>query len=149
MQISKSFDYALRVLIYLARHPEGRVTISAISKFHGISHSHLAKIVNRLTRLGLVHGDRGRGGGIHLRRGAREISVGAVFVAVEEFSANNCLSCADSEKCRISAVWEDGMYAMIQALERVTIADLILPMKVERSRQLSVDRILDGVVSVQ
>ena len=54
MRLTRFTDYSLRVLIYLAKDNENRVTIQQISDAYGISKNHLMKVVSNLTRLDLV-----------------------------------------------------------------------------------------------
>ena len=65
MRLTNWTDYTLRVLMYCAASA-GRaqpVTIGEIAQAHGISHSHLTKVVMDLAAQGLLETTRGRGGG--------------------------------------------------------------------------------------
>ncbi len=72
MRLTQWTDYALRVLMYCAAcHARAQpVTISEVAEKHGISRSHLTKIVQQLAALGLLDTTRGRGGGMRLMRPA-------------------------------------------------------------------------------
>ena len=65
MRLTQWTDYALRVLMYCAacQEREQPVTISEVAEAHGISRSHLTKIVQQLAAQGLLDTTRGRGGG--------------------------------------------------------------------------------------
>ena len=66
MRLTQWTDFTLRVLMYCAAC-EGRaqpVTISEVAESYGISRSHLTKIVQELSAIGLLETTRGRGGGI-------------------------------------------------------------------------------------
>ena len=43
MQLTQQTDYALRILMYAAAHPERLVNITEIAELYGISRSHLKK----------------------------------------------------------------------------------------------------------
>ena len=76
MHLTYFSDYALRVAIYLAASTDGSASVERISRSFGISRHHLAKVVRRMTELGVVASTRGRGGGVRLARPASEINVG-------------------------------------------------------------------------
>ena len=68
MRLTQWTDYSLRVLMYCAAC-EGRAqppTVSEIAEAHGISRSHLTKIVMILAGHGWLATTRGRGGGLRL-----------------------------------------------------------------------------------
>ena len=83
MQLTRYSDYSLRTLIYLGLNRDRRCTIREIADAYGISENHLMKLVHQLGREGFVRTTRGKKGGLELAMPAREISVGAVFRAME------------------------------------------------------------------
>ena len=93
MHLALQTDYALRVLLYLMERP-GRATVAEVAAFHAISAHHVGKVVNQLGRLGLIHNQRGPGGGIELARAAGSITVGAVIRAFER--TTRMLQCVDT-----------------------------------------------------
>jgi len=94
MRLTRYTDYAMRVLIHLAAHPERLCSIAEISSAYDISQNHLMKVVNDLAREGFVASSRGRNGGIRLGRPAGEIHVGTVVRHTEEgFDLVDCGAC--------------------------------------------------------
>lgn len=133
MRLAEYTDYTLRVLMYCAANPEGLVTIAELADRHGVSKNHLMKIVNDLSRQGVLQTTRGRGGGVRLARAPQDIRVGDVvrnsesdFRMVECFDArtNTCLLTAS---CRLKGVLETALQAYFQELDAVTLADLCAP----------------------
>lgn len=132
MHLTQWTDYALRVLMYCAAY-EGReqpVTITEIAQVHGISRSHLTKIVRQLASLQLLDTTRGRGGGMRLMRPPQEIIVGAVvratetnFEMVECFSASHSV-CRISSNCNLKGVLDRATRSYLAVLDGVTLADL-------------------------
>ncbi|WP_328702098.1 Rrf2 family transcriptional regulator [Alicyclobacillus fructus] len=79
MNLTLFTDYALRVLIYTANQPQGRlVQVDEIARVYGISRNHLTKAVHRLGQMGYLETVRGRGGGMRLAVPAETIRVGDV-----------------------------------------------------------------------
>ena len=133
MRLTQWTDYSLRVLMYCAacEHRDLPVTITEIADSHGISRSHLTKIVQQLGAKGLLQTTRGRGGGIRLCKPAAEINVGALvrqtetdFAMVECFDAQTN-QCSLSPQCGLKGVLHQATNSYLAVLDGVTLADLI------------------------
>jgi len=130
MQFTAFTDFAFRVLIYLALDTERRTTISDIAKQYGVSKNHLMKVVNQLTRAGIVDASRGPNGGLILARAPNEVSVGEVvrltedkFELVECFRADN--QCAITPACTLKSVFAEALEALFEVLDGYSIEDLV------------------------
>ncbi len=133
MRLTQWTDYSLRVLMHCAAH-EGRAqptTISEIAQAHGISRSHLTKIVMTLAAQGLIDTTRGRGGGMRLKRPAALITVGEVVRLTEtDFQQVECFnrdtnSCYMDGSCGLKHAIGRALSAYLAELDRVTLADLV------------------------
>jgi Rrf2 family nitric oxide-sensitive transcriptional repressor len=140
MRLTQWTDYSLRVLMYCAVHQqrEQPVTISEIAEAHGISRSHLTKIVMTLSALGYLETTRGRGGGLRLLVPAEQIVLGEVVRQTEtDFNLVECFDAA-ANQCRIAGlcglkhVLADALGAYLAKLDAVTLADLVLPPPLEQ-----------------
>jgi Rrf2 family transcriptional regulator, nitric oxide-sensitive transcriptional repressor len=136
MRLTNWSDYSLRVLMFCAacaqrEHP---ATISEIAEAHGISRSHLTKIVMTLSGMGLLETTRGRGGGLRLLKPAKDIVLGAVIRQTEtDFTLVECFdnehnTCLLNGHCRLKGVFKQAMDAYLAVLDGVTLADLVQPM---------------------
>ncbi|CQD64303.1 transcriptional repressor NsrR [Yersinia enterocolitica] len=93
MQLTSFTDYGLRALTYMASLPEGQMTsISQVTEVYGVSRNHMVKIINQLSRVGLVTAVRGKNGGIRLGKPADQIRIGDVVRQLEPLSLVNCSS---------------------------------------------------------
>lgn len=135
MRLTQWTDYALRVLMYCAasQSREHPVTITEIAESHGISRSHLTKVVQQLAAQGWLETSRGRGGGMRLMKPASDIRVGDVvrdnepdFTMVECFDTTQNL-CGLSQHCRLKGVLSQATQSFLTVLDGVTLADLIAP----------------------
>lgn len=133
MRLTQWTDYTLRVLMYCAAC-EGRelpVTITEVAEAHGISRSHLTKIVQELAAQGLLETTRGRGGGMRLMKPAGEINLGAVVRATEtDFDMVECFNpalnaCRLTSHCRLKSVLGRATQAYLAVLDGMTLADLV------------------------
>lgn len=130
MRLTLHTDYGLRVLMFLAATEE-RATIGGIADHYGISRNHLMKVTQRLVQLDLVHGDRGRGGGLRLTRPPPEIMLGPIVRALED--TGGFVECFDAatNRCRLTPVCglrgalAGAVEAFMAHLDGVTLADLV------------------------
>lgn len=84
--ISQTAEYALRAMVYLAQHSERSHTNRQIARVTRVPIGYLAKVLQNLSRAGLVLSRRGLGGGFILAKPAHEISLYEVVQAVDPIS---------------------------------------------------------------
>ena len=131
MKLTSYTDFCLRVLIYLAAHPEGRATIAEIAHSYGISENHLVKVVHFLGKEGFLLNLRGRGGGLRLARPARDINVGDVVRRAEGPPVmaacfdDAAQPCSIYPACRLRHALADAAGAFHQVLDGYTLEDLV------------------------
>ena len=131
MRLTMMSDYALRVLLFAAAHPERLVTIDETQEIYGISRGHLMKIVGTLASEGILRSQRGRSGGFTLGQPPEQIRLGDVvrltepdFEMVECFSPDN--ACAITPFCGLPRVVTEALAAFMAVIDRYTLADLII-----------------------
>ena len=124
MQLTRHTDYALRVLLHLAEHPDRLSSIHEIATLHGISRNHLMKVVNEIVKCGYVESVRGRNGGIRLARPATEINVGALIRHTEDdFDLVGCGSCIIASACGLTSILDEALQAFMGVLGAYSLAD--------------------------
>lgn len=132
MRLSLHTDYALRTLMFLAGR-QGRATTTDVAEFFDISKDHVAKVAQRLTRLGWVRSLRGPGGGLELARDPKQIRIGEI---VRGFEGNtHLLECVGSVQrvcviqpgCRLRSVLAEAERVQMQYLDSVRLADVVEP----------------------
>src|SRR5690242_21936410 len=131
MHLTKFSDYSLRVLIYLALHPDRAVSVSELSRAYRVSPHILVKVVQSLVADGLIRSVRGRNGGLRLNRPAEEINVGALvrryeptWDLVECFDpASN--TCPIAPACGLKGALHRAQRAFLGVLEEHTLADFL------------------------
>jgi Rrf2 family nitric oxide-sensitive transcriptional repressor len=127
MQLTRYTDYSLRVLMYLAVHPERLATITEISDAYDISRNHLVKVVHELGTLGFIKTQRGKQGGIRLARAPTEINIGEVVRRVEKnLDIVNCNdpACPILPACDLRDVLFEARDAFLRVLDSYTLDDL-------------------------
>lgn len=130
MRLTTMTDYAMRLLMYVAQHPDRLCTISEVAGAYEISEAHLMKITYRLGRSGWLETVRGKGGGMRLAAAPSEINLGAVVRSVEsDFDIVDCLAsdttCLLKGHCRLSGIIAGALQSFMRHLDAYTLADLL------------------------
>jgi Rrf2 family nitric oxide-sensitive transcriptional repressor len=144
MQLTRFSDYTLRVLIYLALHPDRLATIEELAEGYGISRGHLMKVVHHLGQRGYVETIRGRGGGLRLARTPETIRIGEVVRGSEEnLALVECFEpatngCRIAPVCALRPALREALDAFLAVLDRYSLADLV------RRRRQPLARLLEA-----
>jgi Rrf2 family nitric oxide-sensitive transcriptional repressor len=124
-------DYALRLMMYLATHPERLCTADEVADVYGISRNHMNKLAFKLGKAGLIKTVRGRGGGLTMVRKPASIGIGEVIRHTEEdFALVECFragknQCVITPACRLRSVFSKALAAYLAVLDQYTLADLV------------------------
>ena len=128
MLLTRQTDYGLRMLIYLALHPDRRATAMEIADAFQVSQNHLLKLIQRLAAAGVVDTFRGKGGGVTLARPATAIRVGDVVRELEQglevIDCNRPL-CPIAPACDLREVLGDARDAFLAVLDDCTLEDVV------------------------
>lgn len=130
MQLTRAADYAVRIMIHLAMLPPGsRPNRAALAEAGDIPEHFVSKILQALSRTGLIHSHRGMNGGFEMARPPDKITMLEVVEAIEgPTRLNVCLgpgmSCTRKSWCPAHCVWIEAQEAMTRVLRRATIASL-------------------------
>jgi Rrf2 family nitric oxide-sensitive transcriptional repressor len=132
MRLTTMTDYALRLLMYVAQHPDRLCTIAEVARAHGVSEAHLMKITHRLGLAGWLETLRGKGGGMRLAAAPADVNLGAVVRSIEpDFFLVGCLTgetlCLLTGNCRLTGIVSGALQSFMQHLDGYTLADLLPP----------------------
>lgn len=131
MKLTAQADYSLRVLSYVSLRPATPSTVPEIAAAYGLSHNHLSKVAQNLSKLGYLRATRGRNGGFLLAAPPEEINLGDLLRSVEpDLNLVECFDpgtdhCAISPACRLKGILRESMGAFLGVLDRYTLADLM------------------------
>ncbi len=127
MQLSRTVDYALLALIYLARSPMQTASVNEIACDQRLSLYYLRKIFQQLKKVKLLESQPSRG--YRLARAPEQISLREVIEAVEGPTAlQSCLSangCAKQNYCQLAKTWAAIQKRFLADLDRTHLNDLI------------------------
>ncbi|MGM0583647.1 MAG: Rrf2 family transcriptional regulator [Pseudomonadota bacterium] len=133
MRLTSFTDYGLRMLMRMASAPERAFSTAELSEEFSLSRNHLAKIMQRLSRAGLIETRRGGGGGAILARPPEEIRLGEIVRHLEaghplvECFAPDGGNCSIDGRCRLKSRLRSAEAAFLAELDRSTLADIALP----------------------
>ena len=127
-------DYAMRLLMHVAKNPQRLCTISEVAKTYDISEAHLMKVTHQLALAGWIETVRGKGGGMRLAGLPDQINLGAVVKSIEpDFAIVECLAdstettCQLNGSCQLTGIMTGALQSFLDHLGRYTLADLLLP----------------------
>ena len=130
MIFSRGCEHAVRAMLHLASAREqGPVLVRDIARDLDVPFPFLAKIMQQLAKQGLVHSQKGRGGGVQLAKAARDISLLDVVEAIDGLElTRRCLlglpDCSDDAPCQLHGQWGRIRGEIVTMLEEQTLAGL-------------------------
>lgn len=127
--LSQPVGYAVTALGYVAAAGGKPVLVKDMADACEIPGPYLAKIVNSLSKAGLVHTQRGIGGGVTLAKDAREISVFDLCTALADpIVQPRCMlgtaECSDLRACPAHKFWTQHRDKEVAFLREMSIADV-------------------------
>jgi Rrf2 family protein len=131
MEINRTTDYAIRVVMDLALQGRGqRITSAQIARRQEIPRDYISKVLVSLSRAGIVATLSGRAGGVQLLRPPASLSVLEVLEAVEgPLTLNRCLTrkgeCPRDRSCTVHWFWARTQKGLARMLQATTIAGLL------------------------
>ena len=130
MLISRTSQYAIQSLIYIATQEQGAPILSReVAERLQVPAAYLAKIMQVLCRGGLVNSYRGRLGGFCLREDPADIDLMRILSITEgpEFTKDCVLGlkiCSDETACPMHQKWKPIKEEIILMLKMQTLATL-------------------------
>lgn len=130
LPISRSSEYAIRALTYLAQNREGFRLAKDMAESLGIPAPFLGKVLQPLVSRGVLQSQRGRNGGFRLARGPEEITLFQVVDAQEHLGGvRQCFlgqaECTDERACPLHDYWKAASGAFLSRMVDTTLADLL------------------------
>ncbi len=122
MIYTKTGEYAIRAILFLARYPKNKLVMAAeIAKKEDIPSHYLAKILQRMAKYGYVESFKGRGGGFRISKLALNSSILEIVERIEgPVITLTCITglkeCSDENPCPLHEEWNelrDKIYNLI------------------------------------
>ncbi len=131
MIISMTAEYALRAMLHLAAgdRDSPSQTVGQIAAGTQVPAGYLSKVLQSLSRAGLIHSQRGIGGGFRLAKPAQSTSILEVIQAVDPIQRiHTCplgLKAHGTHLCPLHRRLDDAMALIEEQFRASTIAELL------------------------
>lgn len=134
MRLSKTTNYAIRILLDCAVSAPDLVKVADIAERRDITVQNTFKIVHLLSRAGFIQAVRGRHGGVRLARPASEIRIGDVVRSMEilRLEMETEEGTEDENQGQLAALdrlFDNALDAFISVLDEHTLEQML---KVQR-----------------
>ena len=133
MKISAQEEYGLRILLQLAKSPNG-LSISEIAKLEDLTIANTAKFCRLLRISGYLKSTKGKDGGYHINMEPKSIQLDKLLETLdtplygehycERFCNDNNI-CTHTTDCSVKNVWMKMQEAVQKTLSGLTLADLL------------------------
>lgn len=133
IMISKTAEYALRAVLFLARRPDDRlVRATDVAEGLGVPANYLSKILHTLARDGILVSERGPNGGFGLAVPAQGIPLSRVVELFDDLGPRQeCLlgrpRCRDDDPCVAHTRWKETFDRVTEFFRETMVADLLGP----------------------
>jgi Rrf2 family protein len=130
MILSRTSQYAIQALIFIATQPKGQPVLNReIASHLNVPSAYLAKIMQSLCKGNLLYSFRGRLGGFCLREGAEKTDLMQILTLTEGpgFTQECVLGlkvCSDATACPMHAKWQPIKKKVVSLLQEQTLEKL-------------------------
>ena len=130
MQLSKSSQYAIRILAYMSDHKDSKLlNATELSEVLCIPYKFLTKIMTEVVKSGLVTSVRGRDGGYSFGRSPSEIMVSEILdIFHDSIKDEQCVLgigfCNGMCKCALHDPWMEPKHLMKKMFQESTLEEI-------------------------
>lgn len=128
MQLNKFTDYALRILMYIARPRATPYTIAEIAQDLHVSQNHLVKIVHFMGKQDWIITSRGKGGGIRLKTEALNLNLGFIVRTLQgnsQIVECHVPPCVFRNNCGLKGILDHALEQFYQSLDSYCLGDVL------------------------
>jgi Rrf2 family transcriptional regulator, iron-sulfur cluster assembly transcription factor len=129
MNLSKTSEYAIRILSFMAIQKREQYTAQELSEGLKIPHRYLRRLLTKLSKAGFILGSKGKGGGFIFARSLADISLADIIDTVEGFEVYQaCIfgyeNCLLTKKCPMHDAWSGARENLRSILKSTSLADM-------------------------
>jgi Rrf2 family transcriptional regulator, nitric oxide-sensitive transcriptional repressor len=126
---SQTVEYALRAVVHLADKAPAARTTDQIAEATRVPKAYLSKVLQGLSRGGIVHSKRGLGGGMVLTKSPAELTILEVVDAVESVGRiKECplgLKAHGVRLCPLHRRMDNALATVEDAFRKTTLAEIL------------------------
>lgn len=140
MVLSRTSQYAVQALIYIATQPKGEPVLNRdIAERLTVPSAYLAKILQSLCKQGILDSFRGRLGGFRLKEGMEKTTLMQVLLLTEgpQFTESCVLGlkvCSDATACPLHHKWQPIKQKLTSLLNDATLESLAVAVRTGKYR---------------
>ncbi len=141
LKINRRTDYAVRVMVALAKRPEGsRLSTQDVQSEMVVPHAFLQRIVADLSKAHLIQTYPGPNGGLQLSRSKDSINLRNIYEAIEgNLLISDCLEgagvCSLDGGCPVRPHWSILQCMIVRELEGISLEQLSIEAEKIRRKQ--------------
>ena len=129
MRFQKTTEYAIRVMVYLAKNNQERFSVNALHQELQIPYKYLGRLMHTLANAGLVEVTQGKQGGYQVVRDLATIYLYHIVGVVEGLDDyQRCVlgfpECSNDNPCSLHHIWLERQESIKEMIYNTTLADL-------------------------
>ena len=129
MILSKTSEYAVRILIYMAANKEDKYSAKFLYEQLNIPYKYLTKLMTDLSKRGCIESIQGRNGGFRIIKDLDKITLATIVEAVEGVGhLGGCIlgfdECSGENPCAMHRFWEKNKESILNIFESTSLKDL-------------------------
>jgi len=129
MKLSKTVDYSLRILSFMAKNPEQLHTAKDLVAKLNISDKYLRRLMTKLSKSGFIKSVQGREGGYRFVQPIEQIYVSQIIDAVDGLDKYmGCIlgfgDCSDENPCALHKKWVLVREEIMNLFKTTSIAEM-------------------------
>jgi Rrf2 family protein len=129
MKLSSTSEYALRILIYMAKEPNKLYTAKQLVEELKVSDKYLRRLMTDLSKSGFIRSVQGREGGYLFVKNINEIFLFDVIDSVEGMDKlNGCVlgfeQCSCTDPCAMHDTWQHVRTQLNKLFRETRLSDM-------------------------
>jgi len=129
MKLSKTSEYALRILIFMAKEPDKLYTAKQLVEELKVSDKYLRRLMTDLSKAGFIRSVQGREGGYTFIKSINEIFLFDVIDSVEGMDKlNGCVlgfeKCSCTNPCAMHETWQHVRVELNKVFRETTLSNM-------------------------
>lgn len=129
MKLSKTSEYALRILIFMAKDSSSTFSAKQLVDELKVSDKYLRRLMTDLSKAGFIRSIQGRDGGYTFSKNTNEIYLFDVIDSVEGMDKlNGCVlgfeKCSGSNPCAMHHIWKDVRSDLNKVFRETKLSDM-------------------------
>ncbi len=126
MKLSKTSEYAIRILSYMAKDSDKLYSAKLLVEKLNVSDKYLRKLMTLLSKAGFIKSMQGRYGGYKFAKDIKNIYISNIIDAIEGSEKYlGCIlgldDCSDENPCSMHEVWVTTRAKLISTFEKTSL----------------------------